>query len=130
MDYLFLEKKCRECGTTPTALSLKLGLSKGNTSNWKKGGNPSAEILVKLADELDCTVDNLLGRSNNVTLNFGNNNTAGRDVNVTNGKNCVENCFDKTTLQVAQIFQNLNFEDKLTIMNLISDLSKKRDSTG
>ena len=86
--------------------------------------------LVKLADELDCTVDNLLGRSNNVTLNFGNNNTAGRDVNVTNGKNCAENCFDKTTLQVAQIFQNLNFEDKLTIMNLISDLSKKRDSTG
>lgn len=49
-------------GTTPTALALKLGLSKSNTSSWKKGGNPSADILIKLADELNCTVDILLGR--------------------------------------------------------------------
>lgn len=64
MDYVTFDKLCKENGTTATAVALKLGLSKGNTSSWKKGGNPSAEILIKIADELNCTVDVLLGRKN------------------------------------------------------------------
>lgn len=63
MDYVAFDKLCKENGTTATAIALKLGLSKGNTSSWKKGGNPSAEILIKIADELNCTVDVLLGRN-------------------------------------------------------------------
>lgn len=62
MDYIAFDRLCKEKGITATALALKLGLSKGNTSSWKKGGNPSAEVLMKLADELNCTVDTLLGR--------------------------------------------------------------------
>lgn len=65
MDYSAFNALCTQNGTTPTALALKLGLSKGNTSSWKKGGNPSADILIKLADELNCTVDVLLGRKEN-----------------------------------------------------------------
>ena len=64
MDYVTFDKLCKENGTTATAVALKLGLSKGNTSSWKKGGNPSADILIKIADELNCTVDVLLGRKN------------------------------------------------------------------
>lgn len=63
MDYSTFATLCTENNTTPTALALKLGLSKGNTSSWKKGGNPSADILMKLADELNCTTDMLLGRN-------------------------------------------------------------------
>lgn len=63
MDYVAFDKLCKENGTTATAIALKLGLSKGNTSSWKKGGNPSAETLIKIADELNCTVDVLLGRN-------------------------------------------------------------------
>ncbi|MDE6103933.1 MAG: helix-turn-helix domain-containing protein, partial [Oscillospiraceae bacterium] len=55
MDYDAFSELCKEKNTTPTALTLKLGLSKGNTSSWKKGGNPSVDILIKLADELNCT---------------------------------------------------------------------------
>ena len=62
MDYIAFDRPCKEKGITATALALKLGLSKGNTSSWEKGGNPSAEVLMKLADELNCTVDALLGR--------------------------------------------------------------------
>lgn len=64
MNYLAFEQLCKEKGTTPTALSLKLGLSKGNTTSWKKGGNPSVEILMQLSDELNCTTDYLLGLDN------------------------------------------------------------------
>lgn len=68
MDYVAYNKLCKENGTTATAIALKLGLSKGNTSSWKKGGNPSAEILIKIADELNCTVDTLLGRNSSAPL--------------------------------------------------------------
>lgn len=64
MNYALFERLCGEKGTNPTALARKLGLSKGNTSNWKNGGNPSVAILCKLADELNCTTDSLLGREN------------------------------------------------------------------
>ena len=60
MNYSVFENLCKEKGTTPTALALKLGLSKGNTTSWKKGGNPSVEILMQLSDELNCTTDYLL----------------------------------------------------------------------
>ena len=62
MDYATFYALCTAKNTTPTALTAKLGLSKGNASSWKRGGNPSAEILIKIADELNCTVDVLLGR--------------------------------------------------------------------
>lgn len=60
MNYDVFDQLCRDKGTTPTALSRKLGLSKGNTSSWKKDGNPSVEVLIKIADELDCTTDELI----------------------------------------------------------------------
>jgi len=59
---------CRENGTNPTALTQKLGLSKGNTSTWKRGGNPSADIIIKLADELNCSIDYLYDRSDQPTV--------------------------------------------------------------
>ena len=60
VNYAALDKLCQEHGTTPTALALKLGLSKGNTTSWTKGGNPSVEVLLQLSDELNCTTDYLL----------------------------------------------------------------------
>lgn len=61
MNYAAFEQLCKEKKITPTAVARKLGLKKGNTTNWKKGGNPSAEILKQLAVELNCTSDYLLG---------------------------------------------------------------------
>ncbi|MGN1105589.1 MAG: XRE family transcriptional regulator [Huintestinicola sp.] len=60
MNYDVFEQLCKENGTSPTALTEKLGLSKGNTTSWKKGGNPSVEVLLQLSVELNCTTDYLL----------------------------------------------------------------------
>lgn len=60
MNYDVFEQLCKEKGTSPTALTEKLGLSKGNTTSWKKGGNPSVEVLLQLSVELNCTTDYLL----------------------------------------------------------------------
>ncbi|MGN1415599.1 MAG: helix-turn-helix domain-containing protein [Oscillospiraceae bacterium] len=61
MDYLRLEELCKEKNISTSKLAEKVGVSKGNTSTWKKGGNPSLEVLSKMAKELDCTIDYLLG---------------------------------------------------------------------
>mgnify|MGYP004630346031 CR=1 FL=1 len=61
MDYSRLEELCREKNISTSKLAEMVGVSKGNTSTWKKGGNPSLDVLCKMADALDCTIDYLLG---------------------------------------------------------------------
>lgn len=61
MDYEALEMLCFEKGTTPTAVAFSLGLSKGNVSSWRKGCNPSINVLKQLSYALGCSVDYLLG---------------------------------------------------------------------
>ena len=38
----------------------ELGLSTGSTGNWKKGQMPKGDILVKMADYLDTSIDYIL----------------------------------------------------------------------
>ena len=64
MNYDRFSDLCKLKGITPTALTLSLGLSKGNATSWKKNGNPSVDVLIKLADYLDCSTDYLLDRTN------------------------------------------------------------------
>lgn len=57
---------CKLNKTTPTALCLKLGLSNAVATKWKKGSSlPNSETLIKIADSLNCSIDYLLGRTQN-----------------------------------------------------------------
>lgn len=53
---------CEKQQIKPTPLLSSLGLSKGSLNNWKNGTIPNGDVLSKLADALNCTVDDLLGR--------------------------------------------------------------------
>ncbi|MBD5142903.1 MAG: helix-turn-helix transcriptional regulator [Ruminococcus sp.] len=119
MDYTQFEKLCECNGTTPTALSKKLGISKGNTTNWKNGGNPSVEILCKIADELNCTTDTLLGRKNTATNvnNFVANN-------ITYGKNSGayvinENHINETNIEILEILEDLSLKERSELIVMI-----------
>ena len=68
IDNLF--QRIEELKTTAKAVSVATGISTGNISDWKNGRCfPSAEKLVLLADYLDCSVDYLLGRTDNPEVN-------------------------------------------------------------
>lgn len=54
--------ECRKNGTSPNAVCKAIGLSNAAATGWKNGTMPKADVLVKLADELHCSVDHLLGR--------------------------------------------------------------------
>lgn len=53
-----------ERGISAKEISEKTGISSGNISDWKNGrSTPKADALIKIADLLDCSVDYLLGRT-------------------------------------------------------------------
>lgn len=63
MFFDMLQNECCKKGIKVTPLLVDLNLSTGNISKWKKGALPNGEILIKLADYLDCSIDYLLGRN-------------------------------------------------------------------
>lgn len=55
---------------TAYKLSKDTGITQGMISYWKNGERmPSAENLITLADYLDCSIDYLLGRTDNPEVN-------------------------------------------------------------
>ena len=67
MFFKKVEKLCKELGTTPTAVTLELGYSKGSMTYWKKGKCPSGDIVSKYAKRLGVTADYLLDVSDDPT---------------------------------------------------------------
>ncbi|MBQ3691812.1 MAG: helix-turn-helix domain-containing protein [Clostridia bacterium] len=57
MFYERLKSLCKERNTTVTNMLSELGLSTGSTGNWKKGQIPKGDILAKIADYLDTSID-------------------------------------------------------------------------
>lgn len=47
---------CDERGTSPTRVCLDLGLSSSKVNLWNKGGIPKGDVMVKLAEKLECSV--------------------------------------------------------------------------
>lgn len=64
-------KILEERNITAYRLSKEIGISLSLPSKWKEkpSSKVSSEILVSIADYLDCSVDYLLGRTENPNLN-------------------------------------------------------------
>jgi len=58
---------CAERGESKTAVIVKLGFSKSRLQHWSEGGDPSVEILQKVADYFTVSTDYLLGKTNDPT---------------------------------------------------------------
>lgn len=86
--------------------------------------------LAKIADYLDCSVDYLLGRTDNP-------NTSGNSViqssNIVNGNNGDHSPLtvteteqqDEMTQELVKAFQSMSFTDKMEIMNAVLKKMKK-----
>lgn len=57
MFYENFDRICRDKGTTPSAVGVEIGVSRGTPSAWKKNGTiPKESELRALADALGCDV--------------------------------------------------------------------------
>ncbi len=62
-DFVFydnLNKLCKEQGTSVTAIIKDIGLNPTSGTYWKKGSFPSGDILIKLSERLNASIDYLL----------------------------------------------------------------------
>lgn len=55
---------CQSRNVSPNAVCSLLDLSSATATHWKNGSVPKGDILIKIADYFDCSVDYLLGRAN------------------------------------------------------------------
>lgn len=60
MFWKIFSELCKTKGTTPSAVAVKIGLSNSITTKWKNGAIPNGEILLKLSNYFDCSIDYLL----------------------------------------------------------------------
>ncbi len=57
MFYDRIKTLCKKRNTTVTNMLKDLDLSTGSTGNWKKGQLPKGDILAKIADYLETSID-------------------------------------------------------------------------
>ena len=56
---------CENKGIKPNTVAKAIGVSTAIATKWKNGTIPNGETLTNIADYLDCSVDYLLGRTDN-----------------------------------------------------------------
>lgn len=56
---------CNSNATSPNAVAKKIGVSNATCTKWKNGSIPNGETLVRLSVALNCSIDYLLGRTDN-----------------------------------------------------------------
>lgn len=60
---------CEVNNKKPTPVGKEIGVSSGIISTWKKEGYcPSGEMLIKIANYFECSIDYLVGRSDCVKV--------------------------------------------------------------
>lgn len=69
MFYKILYDFCASKGFKPNTIAKAIGLSSATATKWKNGSIPNGEVLIKIADYLDCSVDYLLGRTDIPEIN-------------------------------------------------------------
>lgn len=61
-------------GIKPHAVLKELEISSGSANNWKKGTIPNGEILKKIADYFEVSIDSLLDFDENVSVRLSSKN--------------------------------------------------------
>ncbi len=56
---------CKISGLSPNAVAKQIGVSNATCTKWKNGTIPNGETLIAISDFFDCSVDYLLGRTEN-----------------------------------------------------------------
>lgn len=62
---------CLSHNTRPNPVGKEIGISSSVITHWKQDGSyPTIELLLKIADYFDCSIDYLIGRSNEKSSNI------------------------------------------------------------
>ncbi len=112
-----IETLSKEKGVSVSSLLQELEMNKNALFTMKKSGYlPRVESLCKFADYFQCSLDYLVGRTDNPEIISTGKTTSTNDI---------QEQLDKTTAEFMQLFQSLDISDKIAVMNLTLEKSKK-----
>lgn len=103
-------------------------LGSNTMSAMYHGKSIAFDSLARIADYLDCSVDYLLGRS--TVPNVNNNTISNQDTTVSGTQANVINNLplqDEMTLELVKAFQDMNFVDKMEIMNAVLEKTRAKE---
>jgi len=121
-------------GLSKNKLLINTNLNKSVFDNMKRGQIPSVDKIHTLADYLNCSVDYLLGRTdepngqvaNTYSGSIAGNTFTGKSsnsLNVTNNSaDTSTQTLSKQALELAQIFDNLDLRKQSKILSLVFEL--------
>ena len=118
-----IEALSKEKGISVSSMLQDLEMNKNALFTMKKSGYlPRVESLCKFADYFQCSLDYLLGRTEEPqTMNQVNNGNIGNNSNVNINKSNLSD----TDSELITEFKKLTFTDKAKVMSLIAELSQK-----
>lgn len=113
-------------GMKPHAVLKELEISSGSANNWKKGTIPNGEILKKIADYFEVSIDSLLDFDENVSVRLSSKKSVLKKLNAIpqrfNSLKAVVETSDEQKLAIAKYVgcpiwwlvneQNIKFEPK------------------
>ncbi len=122
-----LDKMMKERNISNYEMSKKTGISDSLIGYWRKGERvPKADNLLNIANFLECSVDYLLGRTDEPQkINYGVENHGDNNGAINNQVNST-NTPDGISKEMLVKFEELNFIDKVKVMSLIAELSEKK----
>ena len=108
-------------------------LSINTVSELSKGKRMSYISFAKIAEALDCSMDYLMGRTNNPNIsgNYINGDNNVQAIRTGNGDMTIHaekqlsKGIDPTTEEFIKIFCDLDFDDKFEVMQLLMEKRKK-----
>lgn len=112
-------------GISQSRLAEDTSISTGNISDWKRGRSmPSAVKLDELATYLDCSVDYLLGRTDDPKKNIATGDIT--NSNIDHSMNIMASpAPDSTTKQFLDTFEELSLADKIKVISYAIELKNK-----
>ena len=125
------ENLCGNIEKKPNPVGKEIGVSSSTITKWKNGAIPNGEILLKVANYFNCSIDYLLGRTDEPKICTSNSVKTG-DINGNNSGNFTFGTFtrerqkdDSIRQEFLLAFDNLDFIEKMEIMNAVLEKTKK-----
>ena len=113
--YEQLEKLCQKNGVKPSNVIEILGMSKGTMSNWKKGGTPSGEAVVRFAKHFHVSTDYLLLGDDYYSKQQSKNSEIEKELLEIYNKYKKNGISEYICQSLMNIFSNVSIKQKLTI---------------
>lgn len=129
-----IKQRSKEQGIAILDLQAKCDLGRNAISQAAKSQDGmKARNLFAIAEVLNCSVDYLLGRTDNPTVsgNYINGDNNVQAIRTGNGDMTIHaekqlsKGIDPTTEEFIKIFCNLDFDDKFEVMQLLMEKRKK-----